>query len=84
MQLMAMTASVPRAATVARAQSLGQLVLDSASRFGGIAIQSLRSSPRGDIAYPALGTISTEIAAGLIALGIEPGDRVAILGLTSA
>jgi long-chain acyl-CoA synthetase len=79
-----MTATSPRVATAARPQTLGQLVLDSASRFGGIAIQSVRPSPRGDITYPALGTISTEIAAGLIALGIEPGDRVAILGLTSA
>jgi long-chain acyl-CoA synthetase len=31
-----------------------------------------------------LGTLSTEIARGLIGLGIEAGDRVAILGLTSA
>jgi long-chain acyl-CoA synthetase len=36
------------------------------------------------ISYSALGAISTEIAQGLISLGIEPGDRVAILGLTSA
>jgi long-subunit acyl-CoA synthetase (AMP-forming) len=34
--------------------------------------------------YPELGAIATEIACGLIALGIEAGDRVGILGETSA
>jgi long-chain acyl-CoA synthetase len=41
-------------------------------------------SPPIYISYPELGTLSTEIARGLIGLGIEAGDRVAILGLTSA
>ena len=36
------------------------------------------------ISYPELGTTSSELARGLISLGIEQGDRVAILGLTSA
>ena len=35
---------------------------------------------RPTISYPELGDVVTEIARGLIALGIEPGDRVAILG----
>ena len=39
---------------------------------------------RRPVSYPELGSIGAEIARGLIGLGIEPGDRVAILGLTSA
>ena len=60
------------------------MVLDSASRFTGVALQFPRDGRSAEITYPELGTISTELAQGLIALGIEPGDRVAILGLTSA
>ncbi|MBV9416764.1 MAG: long-chain fatty acid--CoA ligase, partial [Solirubrobacterales bacterium] len=37
-----------------------------------------------EVSYPELGRISMEIAQGLIALGIEVGDRGAVLGLTSA
>src|SRR5690348_4312610 len=35
-----------------------------------------------DISYPELATAVREIAAGLSRLGIEPGDRVAILAGT--
>jgi long-chain acyl-CoA synthetase len=70
--------------TVARPTTLGQMVLDSAARFRGVALQFPRAGETARITYPELGTICTEIARGLIALGIGPGDRVAILGLTSA
>jgi long-chain acyl-CoA synthetase len=64
--------------------TLAEMVLDSAARFPGIALQYLRNGQPAYISYPELGTISTEIARGLIGLGIQAGDRVAILGLTSA
>ena len=67
-----------------QAITLGQMVLDAAARFGGVALQFPRGDQTGQITYPELGAICTEIARGLITLGIEPGDRVAILGLTSA
>jgi long-chain acyl-CoA synthetase len=35
-----------------------------------------------DVSYPQLGVIVREIARGLVALGIEPGDRVSILSDT--
>jgi long-chain acyl-CoA synthetase len=60
------------------------MVLDSASRFRGVALQFPRDGKTVQIDYPGLGSACIEIAQGLIALGIEPGDRVAILGLTSA
>jgi len=65
-------------------QTLGQMILDAAARFDGTALQYQCDGQTVRISYPALGAISTEIARGLISLGIEPGDRVAILGLTSA
>jgi long-chain acyl-CoA synthetase len=63
---------------------MGEMVLDSASRHTGIALQFQRGGRAAYVSYDELGTISTEIARGLMATGIELGDRVAILGLTSA
>ena len=65
-------------------KTLGQMVLDAAARFDGIALQYQRDGRRVRIPYATLGAISIEIAQGLIGLGIEPVDRVAILGITSA
>jgi long-chain acyl-CoA synthetase len=64
--------------------TLGRMVLDASSRFSGVALQFPRGGRTAQITYPELGESSAEIAQGLISLGIEPGDRVAILGLTSA
>ncbi len=65
-------------------RTLGEMVLNAAERFSGVALHSERSGASVEITYPELGAIVTEIARGLIALGIESGDRVAILGSTSA
>jgi long-chain acyl-CoA synthetase len=65
-------------------QTLGQLVLGAAARYRGTALQSTRSGEQAEISYPEFGRIVTEIARGLIAIGIQAGDRVAILGSTSA
>ena len=67
-----------------RPTTLGQMVLDSCARYRGVALQFPRDGRAAEIDYPTLGRICREIARGLISLGIEPGDRVAILGLTSA
>jgi long-chain acyl-CoA synthetase len=83
-----MTSTRPRDATPvsagSRSQTLVQMILDAAERFEGVALQYRGDGQTVRISYPVLGAISTEIAQGLIGLGIEPGDRVAILGLTSA
>jgi long-subunit acyl-CoA synthetase (AMP-forming) len=64
--------------------SLGQMLLDAAARHRGVALQYRRNGQTISISYPELGTITTEIARGLVALGLQPGDRVSILGATSA
>jgi long-chain acyl-CoA synthetase len=64
--------------------SLGRMMLDSAERFDGTALEFRRGERTIAISYPELGAIAMEIARGLVALGIERGDRVAILGTTSA
>ena len=65
-------------------RTLGRMVLEAAVRHRGIALQFQRDGRTISISYPELGGIVTEIARGLIALGIAAGDRVAILGSTSA
>jgi long-chain acyl-CoA synthetase len=65
-------------------RTVGEMVLSSAERHAGVALQFKRDGVPAYISYPELGTRSSEIARGLISLGIEPGERVAILGLTSA
>jgi len=65
-------------------RTLGEMVLNAAERFSGVALESQRGGTAVTVTYPELGTIVTEIARGLIALGIDAGDRIAILGSTSA
>jgi long-chain acyl-CoA synthetase len=77
-------APVSLTALAAGPRTLGEMVLNAAERFTGVALESQRDGGAVAITYPELGTIVTEIARGLIALGIEAGDRVAILGSTSA
>ncbi len=81
-RLVESTPAAPAAAQGPR--TLGEMVLDVAARHAGVALESPRDDGKAYVSYPELGTVSSEIARGLIALGIEPGDRVAILGLTSA
>jgi long-chain acyl-CoA synthetase len=69
-----MTAVSTQGASVAR------IALESAQRFGP---RPALTTPRGDsISYAELGTAVREIAGGLAAIGVEPGDRVAILAST--
>ncbi|MGZ4179827.1 MAG: AMP-dependent synthetase/ligase [Solirubrobacteraceae bacterium] len=65
-------------------QTVGEHLLAVTQRHSGVALQYARDGVPAYISYPELGTISSEIARGLISLGVQCGDRVAILGLTSA
>ncbi len=60
------------------------MLLDAAEQHDGVALQYRRDGKTISISYPELGAITTEIARGLISLGIGAGDRVSILGATSA
>jgi long-chain acyl-CoA synthetase len=57
------------------------MILDAAEVRAGVALESVGGSEV--VSYAELGSVSSELARGLISLGIEPGDRVAILGSTS-
>jgi long-chain acyl-CoA synthetase len=74
----------PELPVLAAPTTLGEMILDAADRYTGVALEYRRDGRPGYVSYSDLGTISTEIARGLMSLGIEAGDRVAILGLTSA
>src|SRR5689334_10559281 len=71
-------------ATASGPRTLGEMMLNATERYTGTALEFEQDGQRVRIAYPDLGTIVTEIARGLIALGVQHGDRVAILGTTSA
>jgi long-chain acyl-CoA synthetase len=59
------------------------MVLAAAGRHGdATALRSERDGKWDDVSYGALGESARAIARGLIALGIQPGDRVAILAST--
>ena len=66
------------------ARTVGEMLLSAAQRHSGVALQFKRDGAAAYISYPELGAIAGEIARGLVSRGIEAGDRVAILGLTSA
>ena len=63
-------------------RTIGEMLLTAARRNAGVALQYTRDGAFAYVSYPELGTIASEIARGLISLGIEAGDRVAILGVT--
>jgi long-chain acyl-CoA synthetase len=71
-------------AATATARTMSALVLDATATFRGPALKYPLGEGWGTISYPKLGTGVREIAKGLIALGVEPGDRVAILSNTRA
>jgi long-chain acyl-CoA synthetase len=63
---------------------MSALVLNAAAKYHGTALKYPVGKGWGEISYPKLGTGVREIAKGLMALGVEPGDRVAILSNTRA
>ena len=58
------------------------MVLDATERHGGAAIRFPRDGTWHEWSFAELGAGVRELARGLAALGLEPGDRVAILGET--
>jgi long-chain acyl-CoA synthetase len=70
--------------TAAPARTLATLVLDAAARFSGPAMRYPEGDRWRQTSYPQLGADARALAKGLIALGVKPGDRVAILSNTRA
>jgi long-chain acyl-CoA synthetase len=72
------------AAPPAPAGTLAALVLDAAAKHRGTALRYAVGDGWQRISYPALGAGVRQIAKGLMALGVQAGDRVAILSNTRA
>lgn len=71
--------------TTHHAPSLAELAFASAERFAEAPAQGSRGVDGWEyVSYAELGVITDEISRGLIALGIEPGARVAVLCETRA
>jgi len=64
------------------ASTLGAMALATTAIHSGPALRAMRDGTWTDMTYPELGSAVEDIALGLIALGIEPGDHVAILSDT--
>jgi long-chain acyl-CoA synthetase len=62
--------------------TLATLALDAAERHAGPAVRFKAGDRWEAVSYPDMGAIARAIAQGLIATGIAPGDRVAILSNT--
>jgi long-chain acyl-CoA synthetase len=63
--------------------TIADLIGIAAGRYGSeTAIRHKRDGAWHDVSYAELGEIVSEVGRGLIDLGIEPGDRVAILCTT--
>ena len=77
-----LTNVAPASARSVHATTLGGMVLAATERHHGPALRFARDGARAEWSYEDLGTRVRELARGLVALGIEPGDRVAILGGT--
>ncbi len=60
-------------------RTLGELALAAAGRYSG---DAMRAPGRPATSYAEFGQAIREIAGGLAALGVQPGDRVSILGGT--
>jgi long-chain acyl-CoA synthetase len=72
------------AAPVSARRTMGEMVLGAAAQYRGVALEYRRNGQTISISYPELGAQVTEIARGLIGIGVQPGDRVSIFATTSA
>ena len=64
------------------ARTLGEMVLRAGEKHSGVALRKRTGDRWTEVSYPALTRSARDIARGLIALGIEPGDHVSILANT--
>ncbi len=64
------------------ARTLATLALGAAARYTGTAMRYPQDGGWWRTSYPQLGADVRVIAKGLIALGVAPGDRVALLSRT--
>jgi len=78
------TETAEPAAAAAAPRTMAALVLDAAQRYTCTALKYPVGEDWLEISYPNLGKGVREIAKGLIAIGVEPGDRVGILSNTRA
>src|SRR3954465_15059464 len=62
--------------------TLAAMALEAAERYDGAALKYKEGDDWTEMSWEELGEAVREIAAGLIAIGIEPGERVAILSET--
>jgi long-chain acyl-CoA synthetase len=75
--------AVPVHARATGSATIADLIGLAAEKHGGDpAIRSKRDGAWQDVSYAELGEIVSEVGRGLIDLGIQPGDRVAILCTT--
>src|SRR3954465_6415347 len=66
------------------AATLAAMALEAAERYDGGALKYKDGDDWAEMSWDELGKAVREVAAGLIDLGIEPGERVAILSETRA
>jgi long-chain acyl-CoA synthetase len=64
------------------AGTLGELVLRAGDRHAGPALTERSGGRTIEIGYAELARAARDVARGLIALGVEPGDRVCVLAHT--
>ena len=64
------------------AATLPRMALDTTALHDGPALRFAREGGWTELSYPELGIAVREIARGLMAVGIRPGDRVSILSGT--
>ena len=57
--------------------TVSSMILAATAAYNGTALKHPHGEGWREISYPELGRSVREIAKGLIALGVKPGDRVA-------
>ena len=63
-------------------RTLGEMFLRATTDHEGVALRYRDDGGWIEVSYAQLGAIARELARGLVALGVEPGDKVSILSET--
>jgi long-chain acyl-CoA synthetase len=77
-----LSGAVPRPRRTTGAATVAEMVLTAARTYGGTALRFRDGEHWRGVSYADLGEKVIGVAAGLVAHGIAPGDRVAILSRT--